>query len=121
MRLEVERLLRDMEEAAGFVAEFTRGKTWEDYQSDRLLRSGVERQFEIAGEALSQLLKIDPDIAKRITDYRKIISFRNILIHNYGKIQHSVTWQVVEKNLPVLRDELQSLLRDTEPDSEPDE
>jgi uncharacterized protein with HEPN domain len=49
-------------------------------------RVGVERQFEIVGEALSQLAKLDPALAKRIADYQKIISFRNILIHGYADV-----------------------------------
>ena len=39
-----------------------------------------EDQFEIIGEALSQMSKLDPALAKRVSDYQKIISFRNILI-----------------------------------------
>ena len=52
--------LWDAREAAGAILEFVAGKTFEDYASDRLLRSAVERQFEIIGEALNQLCKIEP-------------------------------------------------------------
>ena len=82
--------------------------------ADVQLRSAVERQFEIAGEALTQLNKADPSVACRITDYRKIISFRNVLIHGYAKVNNSVTWQIVRNSLPVLLSELDALL--AEPD-----
>jgi uncharacterized protein with HEPN domain len=51
-----------------------------------LLQSGVERQFEIIGEALGQLAKVDQQLASRITDFQKIVSFRNVLIHGYADV-----------------------------------
>ena len=51
-----------------------------------MLRAAVEREFEIVGEALSQLAQLDPAVADRISDYRRIIAFRNLLIHGYGQI-----------------------------------
>jgi uncharacterized protein with HEPN domain len=45
------------------------------------VRAAVERKFEVVGEALGQLARLDPELAARIPDYRRIIAFRNILIH----------------------------------------
>jgi uncharacterized protein with HEPN domain len=56
---EAKKLLYDMQQAAMAIAEFTAGKTLDDYRTDRMLRSAVERQFEIIGEALAQLTKAD--------------------------------------------------------------
>src|SRR5205814_8555944 len=56
-------------------------KSFELYLGDELLRSGVERQFGTIGEALSRLDKQWPDVAATIPEHRKIIAFRNILIH----------------------------------------
>ena len=81
MRLESKKLLFDMQRAAQLIAQFTTGKTETDYHSDAMLRSAVERQFEIIGEALGKLHKLDPATAMRISEHRRIISFRNVLIH----------------------------------------
>jgi len=54
MRPEVAKLLQDVDQAATLLEDFTRGKSFADYQSDALLRAGVERQFIIIGEALMQ-------------------------------------------------------------------
>ena len=90
--------------------EFLTDKTISDYVNDDLLRSGVERQFEIIGEALNQLSKINPNMVSQISNYQRIISFRNILIHGYDVVNDQVVWEIVTNNLPILYNEVQSLL-----------
>jgi len=50
---EVKKYLFDVWQACELLAQFAAGKTLIDYQGDALLRSGIERQFEIVGEALN--------------------------------------------------------------------
>ncbi len=111
MQLESKKYLFDIERAAGLIRDFTRGKSFSDFESDLMLRSAVERQFEIIGEALNQLLKIDADTAGEISDYRHIIAFRNILIHGYAEIDNRLVWGVVESKVPILIDEVDELKR----------
>jgi uncharacterized protein with HEPN domain len=92
------------------VATFTAGKSVDDYRGDKQLRRAVERSFEILGEALTQLRQHDEALATGITEFRKIIGFRNILIHNYGAIDDRKTWDIVQGDLPVLRRELDALV-----------
>ena len=54
MRLEVRKYLFDIRESAELAAQFTAGKSFEDYRSDPMLRLAVERAFSIIGEALVQ-------------------------------------------------------------------
>lgn len=107
---EVAKLLFDMKRAAERIDRFVAGKTYDDYLTDELLRSGVERQFEIIGEAMTRLVKVDRATAEKITDYRKIAGFRNALIHGYDHIDDAISWGVVTLKLPVLRQELDTLL-----------
>ena len=107
---EIRKLLFDMAEAAGLVEQFVAGKSFEDYADDALLRSGVERQFEIVGEALNQALRLDPALGQRITHARRIVAFRNRLIHGYASVANETVWGVVETSLPGLVRELQDLL-----------
>lgn len=111
MQLESRKLLEDMRQAIELLAQFTHGKTYSDYERSPLLKSGVERQFEIIGEALNHLLKIDPKLSSKISEPGKIISFRNILIHSYDVVEDRVVWNIVEKNLPVLAKEVNQLLQ----------
>ena len=86
MRLESKKYLFDIRQAAGLLTEFTQVKSFADFQGDPMLRSAVERQFEIIGEALAKLAKIDQETAALISEHRRIIAFRNILIHGYAQI-----------------------------------
>lgn len=111
MQLEVKKYLFDIRQACERIGEFTAGKSYSDYQSEAMLRSAVERQFEIVGEALNQMAKLDEAVASRITDHRRIIAFRNILVHAYAQIDDRLVWGVLESNLATLISEVDELLR----------
>ena len=107
---EPRKLLEDIREAAERIARFTAGVTADEYAGSELLRSAVERQFEIAAEALNRLLKLAPQTATTITEYRRIIDFRNLLNHGYDLVDDAIVWGVVEKNIPTLHREVEALL-----------
>jgi uncharacterized protein with HEPN domain len=110
MQLEAKKYLWDIEQAAQQIADFTAGKRFEDYQANPILRAAVERQFEIIGEAMVRLIRLDAAIGTRISEYRRIVSFRNILIHGYEQVDDRVVWDIVETRLPLLRREVKELL-----------
>jgi uncharacterized protein with HEPN domain len=107
---ETAKLLWDMLDAAGNIATFSAGKKFDDYLGDALLRSAVERQFEIIGEAMTRLRTRDVAVASKVTDFRKISGFRNALIHGYDSVDHVISWNIVQSKLPLLTQELQQLL-----------
>ena len=110
MRLEVKKYLYDIQQAAARIAEFTADKRLEDYQGSALVGAAVERQFEIIGEALAQLARLDTRLVARISEHRRIVAFRNILIHGYADVDDRLVWDVVQNKLPVLRREVELLL-----------
>ncbi|TAK30443.1 MAG: DUF86 domain-containing protein [Chloroflexota bacterium] len=112
MQPEAKRYLYDIAEAGRLIGIFTTGKTFADYERDAMLRSAVERQFEIIGEALTQLARLDEALAGRITEYRRIIAFRNIIAHGYAKVDHRTVWDIVESKLPALCREVATLLEE---------
>jgi uncharacterized protein with HEPN domain len=111
---ESKKFLWDMRHAARNISDFTRGRTEQQYLTDLMLRSAVERQFEILGEALSQLRNFDEPTAARITDSKRIIGFRNQLIHGYAVIDNAITWRIIHEHLPILLRELDVLLAEPE-------
>jgi uncharacterized protein with HEPN domain len=64
--------------------------------------TAVERQLEIAGEALSALRRSDPALADRIPDLHRAVGFRNVLMHGYASVDHQIVWEVVQRHLPNL-------------------
>ncbi len=101
MRRDPRAYLWDVRDAADAIRSFTLGRSLDDYLTDRMLRSAVERQFEIVGEALNQLRRINPGLASRIPELSRIIGFRNALIHGYDEIDSPGVWRVVEVEVEV--------------------
>lgn len=110
MHADARKLLWDSQQCTERIARFTAGKTFTEYLADEYLRSAVERQFEIIGEAMSQLRRVDPDIAALVPELPRIIAFRNILIHGYASVDNQLVWGVLETDLPSLRATLGRLL-----------
>jgi len=110
-------LLWDVRSAADAIGRYSAGKSIEEFLSDDMLRSAVERQFEIIGEALAQLAKIDSQLVSRIPDAGNAIGFRNVLIHGYAKIDSGIVWEAVTKSLPRLRASVDSMLNEVPPDA----
>lgn len=110
MRREPRAYLWDVQEAADAILEFTHGRRLDDYLADRMLRSAVERQFEIIGEALNQLSKVAPEIAAKIPDLPQIVAFRNLLIHGYATVDNPTVWETLQSQVPDLRNCVAELL-----------
>ena len=110
MRDEVFAHLHDIIQAGKAVKDFIAGRTFEHYRSDELLRSAVERKFEIMGEALTRIRRDEPDLLPRIRDHRDIVSFRNILVHGYDAIDDRIVWGVIEEDLDNLIEEVDTLI-----------
>lgn len=110
MRLEAKKYLFDIQKAVNLLTEFTAGREFAGYERDAMLRAAVEREFEIIGEALTQLAKLDSALVSNISEYRRIIAFRNILIHGYADVDDRLVWGVIETKLALLDREVQGLL-----------
>ena len=85
--------LWDMLTAARNVQAFVRSRTQAEYESDLLLRSAVERQVEIIGEAARRVSKSFQDARPEIP-WRKITATRHILAHEYGRIDNKIMWLI---------------------------
>jgi len=112
MTVATKKLLLDAREAGESILQHTAGRSFAEYSDDRFFRRGVEREFEIIGESLNRLDRLDPQTATRISELRRIVDFRNRIIHGYDTVDDVVVWGIVEKHLPLLVEELTSLLQE---------
>lgn len=69
----------------------------------------MERQFITIGESLSQLARARPEMLTSVSEMRRIIDFRNLLIHGYHAIDDQTVWGIIVDDLPRLSDELDRL------------
>lgn len=112
MQLEAKKYIYDIQHACHFILEFIEGKGKNDYLNDALLQSATERQLEIIGEAINQLAKVDPTTVEQITNYKRLIGLRNVLIHGYADIDDELIWDLLQTNLTTLVKEIDALETD---------
>ena len=110
---DVPKWLEDVRDAAQYVLSATQDRTLQAFASDRTLRQAVERNFEIIGEAINRIARADEAVASRLSDRRRIVSFRNILVHGYDNIDLDIVWAVIQKSLPRLLSEVETMLKET--------
>jgi uncharacterized protein with HEPN domain len=94
--------LNDILEAAAAIEAATVGVNGESYGSNRLIRSAVEREFIIIGEALRVISQRAPELFERIPEGRQIIDFRNLLTHEYLNVSDRIVWGAIQTDLPLL-------------------
>jgi len=114
MKRDPRAFLDDVIEAGHAIQQAVAGINLDDYGNSRLIRSSVEREFTIIGEALNQLSQRDEDRFSQIDQAPQIISFRNKLTHEYAIINHRLVWGVIKNNLPALLKQCAQLLNDLE-------
>lgn len=102
--------LWDVREAAQAIQSFTVGLDVKNYVGNEMVQAAVERKFEVIGEALNQLAKLDAAMAARIPDVPQIVAFRNQLIHGYATVNPDTVWNIAQNALPGLLAAVQRLL-----------
>lgn len=110
MEFEIKTWLQDIDRSIQEIYDFIPAKRdFNDFFSDLKTRKACERNIEIIGEALNRILKINPSI--EISDCRKIVDTRNRIIHGYDSVTADVLWLIINRYLPVLKAEVESLLQ----------
>ena len=110
MKLEIKKYLFDIRESIESIEKYLEKKRdFNLYLADKMLRRAVEREFEIIGEAMGRIEKIDSTL--NISSKRQIISMRNRVIHGYDKIDNEIIWGTIVRHLPTLKIEIDNLLK----------
>lgn len=104
--------LSDIIHSIDLIESFTSGASdFNSYINDLKTQSAVERQLTIIGEAVNRFEKLFPESS--LLNARKIVGFRNRLIHTYDTIDPSIIWAIIKKHLDPLKSEATDLLSKT--------
>jgi uncharacterized protein with HEPN domain len=108
MEIEIKKYFYDIYESINSIENYLGEKRdFNQFQANKMLRRAIEREFEIIGEALNRIDKIDQTI--QITSKKQIINMRNRVIHGYDKIDNEIVWGIIVRHLPILKTEISSL------------
>jgi uncharacterized protein with HEPN domain len=101
--------LDDIIRAIELIEDFTSNiSSFSDYIKDLKTQSAVERQLGIIGEAVNKFDLLHPDVS--LKNARKIVGFRNRIIHAYDAVDSSIIWAIIKKQLAPLYQEVKGLM-----------
>ena len=87
--------LDDAAHAARLALKFMAGRSFDEYVGDDLLRSAVERQVEIVGEACRRALDDEPSLRSRVPEAALAVAMRNRIAHGYDTVDDGIVYQTV--------------------------
>ncbi len=104
------RYLLDIAECIERIEEYTRDGR-EAFIQTKIIQDAVVRNFEIIGEATK---KISQDLRQSYPDvqWKRIAGFRDVLIHDYLRVDYDDVWGIIERDLPALKANIQMILKD---------
>ena len=109
MNVEIKKYLFDISESIDSIEKYLGDRRdFNVYLANKMLRRAVEREFEIIGEAMNRIERIDSKI--EISGKKQIINMRNRVIHGYDKIDDEIVWGTIVRHLPALKIEITNLL-----------
>ncbi len=109
MQREILKYLLDIQESINSVYDYLGDKRdFNDFNNNKLLRRGIERELEIIGEATNRILKLDENIG--ISESRRIVDLRNWVIHGYDKVDNVIIWGIITRDLPRLKEQVDKLI-----------
>ena len=102
--------LSDILRSIELIEQFTAAvNNYNDYSSDLKTQSAVERQLGIIGEAVNKFDKLFPEIT--LENARRIVGFRNRLIHSYDAVDSSMIWAIIKRHLDPLKAEVAEMIK----------
>lgn len=101
--------LRHIISAIDRIDRFTRGMSYQEFSEDEVTQFAIIKNFEIIGEAAYHLTD-ELRAANPQVEWRKIMAFRHVLVHDYYKVNLEIVWKAKENKLDELRKQVESIL-----------
>jgi uncharacterized protein with HEPN domain len=92
------------------IESYVVGRDKQQFLDSTLLQDGIIRNLQVLAES-TQRLSNDAKESRNEVDWFKITGFRNVLVHDYLGIDIERVWNILEKDLPVLKGAIQSMLK----------
>lgn len=92
--------------AVRLARRFAAGLSFDGFESNVLVRSAIERQLEILGEACQRMVQTDAAIRQRMPEVGFAIGLRNKIIHGYDRLENAVVFDTLMHDLPVIEESL---------------
>ncbi len=107
MRHDRERL-RDIEEAIAKIGRYAvRGQA--EFMENELIQTWILFQLQVIGEA-ARSCSDDTRATHAQVVWQDIIDFRNLLVHEYFRVNLDLVWAIVEQELPTLKAQIIEIL-----------
>jgi uncharacterized protein with HEPN domain len=104
---------RHIFEAINYIGEFTKGIDFEGFKDNVLVRSAIERQLMIVGEASVHISEEIKNQYPQIPWYQ-IKGFRNFIVHEYFGVSYQMEWSVIVAQLPNLKSVIKQIINQLE-------
>lgn len=111
MKPRIDAYLAHIRDAIAAVEQYAQGHTYEHFLRSPWDQAAVVRHLEIIGEAAAQV-SIDYKSDHSEIPWRRISDFRNVLIHEYFAVDPLLVWEILEKDIPKLKDKIEKLLEE---------
>jgi uncharacterized protein with HEPN domain len=101
--------LKDILDAIAKIERYAaRGR--EAFEQEELIQTWVLYHIQLIGEAVAQLGKGFHESYPEIP-WAQIVAMRNVLVHEYFGVDLQEVWRTVERDLPVLKHQIEALLK----------
>jgi len=94
-------LFRDMLNAAEKILTFVNGLSKAEFEASDLHQSAVVRKLQVVGEA-ARLITSATKAAHPEIEWMDIIGMRNLVIHEYFRVDIDIVWNTIRKSIPEL-------------------
>lgn len=82
---------------------------YEEFLDNRLMRDGMIRNLQVAAQAARSL---SPDLRANFPEvpWHALFGFRNLVVHEYWRVDLSLVWQLISNDVPMLQREMERIL-----------
>ena len=100
--------IEDILNAIDKIEKYTSGIKYEDFENISMIADAVIRNFEIIGEAASNIPE-EIKMKYQEVEWKECVGFRNFLIHGYFMVSLEMVWDTIHKNLPQLKEHIKDI------------